>query len=139
MLRLEDRDLIAWCGEQGTGVLSYAPLAYGLLTGAITTETRFDEGDFRAGEDEGGLLFAEGNRERNLAAVDGLRPIARRLGITLAQLALAWNVAQPGVTAAIAGSRNPDHVRSNAAAGEVELDEATLSELEAVLSRTPPG
>jgi aryl-alcohol dehydrogenase-like predicted oxidoreductase len=139
MLRLEDRDLIAWCGEQGTGVLSYAPLAYGLLTGAITTETRFDEGDFRAGEEEGGSLFARGYRERNLAVVDGLRPIAGQLGITLAQLALAWNVAQPGVTAAIAGSRNPDHVRSNAAAGEVELDEATLSELEALLSRTPPG
>jgi aryl-alcohol dehydrogenase-like predicted oxidoreductase len=139
MLRLEDRDLIDWCGEQGTGVLSYAPLAYGLLTGAITTETRFDEGDFRAGEEEEGSLFARENRERNLAVVDGLRPIAERLGITLAQLALAWNVAQPGVTAAIAGSRNPDHVRSNAEAGEVELDEATLSELEAVLSRTAPG
>jgi aryl-alcohol dehydrogenase-like predicted oxidoreductase len=139
MLWLEDRDLIRWCGEQGTGVLSYAPLAYGLLTGAITSETRFDEGDFRAREEEGGSLFARGNRERNLALVDGLRPIAERLGITLAQLALAWNVAQPGVTAAIAGSRNPDHVRSNAAAGDVELDEATRAELEAVLSRTPPG
>jgi aryl-alcohol dehydrogenase-like predicted oxidoreductase len=139
ILRLEDRDLIAWCGEQGTGVLSYGPLAYGLLTGAITIETRFDEDDFRAGEEEGGSLFARGNRERNLAVVDGLRPVAGRLGITLAQLALAWNVVQPGVTAAIAGSRNPDHVRSNAFAGDVELDEATLSELEAVLSRTAPG
>ena len=139
MLRLEDRDLIGWCGEHGTGVLSYAPLAYGLLTGTITSETRFDEGDFRGGEEEGGSLFAGGNRERSLAVVDGLRPIAERLGSTLAQLALAWNVAQPGVTAAIAGSRNPDHVRSNAAAGDIELDEATLSELEAVLSRTAPG
>jgi aryl-alcohol dehydrogenase-like predicted oxidoreductase len=43
------------------------------------------------------------------------------------------------VTAAIAGSRNPDHVRSNAVAGDAELDEATLSELEAVLSLTAPG
>ena len=58
MLRLEDRDLIGWCGEQGTGVLSYGPLAYGLLTGAITSETRFDEGDFRGGQVEGGSLFA---------------------------------------------------------------------------------
>ena len=139
MLRLEDRDLIGWCGEQGTGVLSYGPLAYGLLTGAITSETRFDEGDFRGGEEEGGSLFARGNRERNLAHVEALRPIAQGLGITLAQLALAWNVAQPGVTAAIAGSRNPDHVRSNAAAGDIVLDESTLVELDAVLSRTAPG
>ncbi|HET7928856.1 MAG TPA: aldo/keto reductase, partial [Actinomycetota bacterium] len=101
MLRLEDRELIAWCGEQGTGVLSYGPLAYGLLTGAITSETRFDEGDFRGGDEEGGALFARGNRERNLALVEHLRPIAQRHQITLAQLALAWNVAQPGVTAAI--------------------------------------
>lgn len=138
MLRLEDRDLIRWCGEQGTGVLSYAPLAYGLLTGAITAETRFDEGDFRGGEEDGGSLFARGHRERNLAVVDGLRPIAERLGITLAQLALAWNVAQPGVTAAIAGSRNADHVGANAAAGGVQLDEPTLTELDAIVSRPVP-
>jgi len=139
MLRLEDRDLIRWCGEQGTGVLSYGPLAYGLLTGAITSQTRFDRGDFRGGDEEGGSLFVEGNRERNLALVEALRPIAERLGITLAQLALAWNVAQPGVTAAIAGSRNPDHVRSNAAAGDTVLDEATLSELDAIVSRASSG
>jgi aryl-alcohol dehydrogenase-like predicted oxidoreductase len=139
MLRLEDRDLIRWCGEQGTGVLSYGPLAYGLLTGAITSETRFDRGDFREGDEEGDSLFVRGNRERNLALVEALRPIAERFGITLAQLALAWNVAQPGVTAAIAGSRNPDHVRSNASAGDVVLDEATLSELDAIVSRTVSG
>ncbi len=136
MLRLEDRDLIRWCGEQGTGVLSYGPLAYGLLTGAVTSETRFDRGDFRGGDEEGGSLFVPGNRERNLAFVEALRPIAERLGITLPQLALAWNVAQPGVTAAIAGSRNRDHVRSNAAAGDIVLDEATLSELDTIVSRT---
>ena len=107
MLRLEDRDLIRWCGEQGTGVLSYGPLAYGLLTGAITSETRFDEGDFRGGDEEGGSLFAAGNRERNLAVVEALRPIAERLGITLAQLALAWNVAQPGVTVGDRGEPQP--------------------------------
>jgi aryl-alcohol dehydrogenase-like predicted oxidoreductase len=139
MLRLEDRDLIRWCGEQGTGVLSYGPLAYGLLTGAVTSETRFDRGDFRGGDEEGGSLFVPGNRERNLAFVEALRPIAERLGITLPQLALAWNVAQPGVTAAIAGSRNPDHVRSNAAAGDIVLDEATLSELDTIVSRAASG
>jgi aryl-alcohol dehydrogenase-like predicted oxidoreductase len=135
MLRLEDRDLIRWCGERGTGVLSYGPLAYGLLTGAITSATRFGEGDFRP-EDP---LFASGALERNLAVVEALRPIAMGLGITLAQLALAWNTHQPGVTSAIAGSRDPDHVRSNAAAGEVELDDATLTELDAIVSRAAPG
>jgi len=138
MLELRDRDLIRWCGERGTGVLSYSPLAFGLLTGAIGPESRFDREDVRAGRDEGSL-FAPGTRERNLAVVGSLRPVAERLGITLAQLALAWNVHQPGVTAAIAGSRNPDHVRSNAAAGDVELDDATLSELDAIVSRAAPA
>jgi len=138
MLELRDRDLIRWCGERGTGVLSYSPLAFGLLTGAIGPESRFDREDVRAGRDEGSL-FAPGTREQNLAVVGSLRPVAERLGITLAQLALAWNVHQPGVTAAIAGSRNPDHVRSNAAAGDVELDDATLSELDAIVSRAAPA
>jgi len=134
-LKRDDADLIRWCGEQGTGVLSYGPLAFGLLTGAITAETSFRTGDFRA-DDESDALFGSGFAH-NLAIVEDLRPIADRLGITLAQLALAWNVHQPGVTAAIAGSRNPAHVRSNAAAGDVELDDATRSELDAIVSRTP--
>jgi aryl-alcohol dehydrogenase-like predicted oxidoreductase len=137
MLQRQDAELIAWCGEQGTGMLSYGPLAFGLLTGAITAETVFRDGDFRADE-ESDTLFGSGF-ERSLSVVEALRPIAERLGITLAQLALAWNVHQPGVTAAIAGTRNAGHVRSNATAGDVDLDEETRSELDAVLSQTARG
>jgi aryl-alcohol dehydrogenase-like predicted oxidoreductase len=71
MLELRDRDLIRWCGERGTGVLSYSPLAFGLLTGAIGLESRFDRDDVRAGRDEGSL-FAPGNRE------SGTSPSSRR-------------------------------------------------------------
>jgi aryl-alcohol dehydrogenase-like predicted oxidoreductase len=139
MLSLADRELIRWCGERGTGVLSYGPLAYGLLTGAITAATTFEPGDFRGDgdDDQGNPLFGPGRRERSLAVVDALRPIAARIGVSVAQLALAWNVAQPGVTAAIAGSRDPDHVRSNAAAGDIDLDDETLVELEAILPLGP--
>jgi aryl-alcohol dehydrogenase-like predicted oxidoreductase len=69
--------------------------------------------------------------------VDGVRAVAERLNITLAQLALAWNFHQPGVTSAIAGSRNPAYVRSHAEAGDVELDEETLAELGALLPLGP--
>ncbi len=140
MLQLEHRDLIRWCGEQGVGVVSYGPLAYGLLTGTISAETTFHEGEFRSGHEEWDLwqrLFSPGKLEQCLAVVDELRSIAERLGCTIAQLALAWNVHQPGVTAAIAGSRNPEHVRSNAAAGDLALDEATLAELEALVALGP--
>jgi len=50
MLWGDDRDLIAWCGEQGTGVLAYGPLAFGLLTGAITKDTQYPEGDWRGSQ-----------------------------------------------------------------------------------------
>ena len=101
---------------------------------------RGTSGEERNGSREGSVQDALGNDVRAVQLdVEALRPVAERLGITLAQLALAWNVHQPGVTAAIAGSRNPDHVRSNAAAGDVELDDATLSELDAIVSRAAPA
>jgi aryl-alcohol dehydrogenase-like predicted oxidoreductase len=139
MLSLSDRDLIRWCGEKGIGVVAYGPLSYGLLTGAITAERTFADGDFRGavGEDAWDGMFRPGRIERSLAIVDGMRPIAERLGVTVAQLALAWNFHQDGVTSAIAGSRNPAHVRSNAEAGDVELNEGALAELEALLPLGP--
>jgi aryl-alcohol dehydrogenase-like predicted oxidoreductase len=130
MLVREHADLIHWCGDQGIGVVSYAPLAYGLLTGAITSETRFAPGDWRGQEQDEGPYA---DLASSLEIVERIRPIADRIGCATAQLALAWNVHQPGVTAAIAGSRNPDHVRTNAAAGDIELDDATLAELDALL------
>jgi len=136
MLHLTNRDLIRWCGEQGIGVVAYAPLAYGLLTGAISRQTSFPTGDWRRGGSGEGM-FAPGRIDRSLAVVEALRPIAERLDVTVAQLALAWNVYQPGVTAAIAGTRNPDHVRQNAAAGDVALDDVTLKELEEILQLGP--
>ena len=131
MLNREHAELIRWCGEQGVGVVSYGPLAFGLLTGAVTADTRFPPGDWR-GENRSEGPFAD--LTGSLEVVDRLRPVAERLECSLAQLALAWNVHQPGVTAAIAGSRNPAHVRANAAAGDIELDEATLAELDAILA-----
>ena len=134
MLHLKNRDLIRWCGDRGIGVVTYGSLAYGLLTGTIGMETEFDDQDWRSGGQGQGdyyrRLFAEGKKERSLAVVDGLRPIAERLGISVSQLALAWTFYQPGVTSAIAGSRNPRHVRANAEAGRVDLDQDTLREIE---------
>lgn len=139
MLHLDNRDLIRWCGERGIATVVYGPLAYGLLTGTIDESTEFDEGDWRS---SGGMsyyrqMFAPGKIERSLAVVDGLRPIAERLGLSLPQLALAWTIHQPGVTAAIAGTRNPGHARANAAAGDVELSSAVLEEIEGILPLGP--
>lgn len=130
MLALDDRELIGWCGEHGTGVVSYGPLGFGALTGMLSRAQAAATTDWRR-SDEG--PFRDDKLDRNFAIVDGLRPIAAGLGIPMAQLAIAWNLAQPGVTAAIAGSRNADHTRDNATAGDLDLDGATLDAIEALL------
>jgi aryl-alcohol dehydrogenase-like predicted oxidoreductase len=131
MLALGDRELIRWCGENGTGVVSYGPLGFGLLTGKISREQASSTTDWRRSDADG--PFTDAKLDHDLAVVDGLRPIADGLGISMAQLALAWNAAQPGVTSAIAGSRDPDHARDNAAAGDVQLSAENLGSIEALL------
>lgn len=137
ILHREEEDVITWCEQQGIGVIVYGPLAYGLLTGTITKETRFHTSDFRSGhypdEPYYRRLFAPSRIETHLEVIERLRPIAGRLGVSLSQLALAWTFHQRGVTAAIAGSRSPDHNRENAAAGNIELTAADLQEIEEVM------
>ena len=100
-------------------------------TATGVTETTFASEDWRSRPQDDGP-FAD--LPASLDKVDRLRPVAERVGCTLAQLALAWNVHQPGVTSAIAGSRNAEHVRANALAGDIELDDATLAELDAIVA-----
>ena len=135
--RGRDAELFPWCERNGTAVLAYGPLAYGLLTGHIGMDTEFEPDDWRSGQVQPSLYYEEfyapSARAIHLETIDALRPIAEDLGITLSQLALAWVVAQSGVTSAIAGSRNPDHVRTNAAAGDVIIDTAKLDLLNEIL------
>lgn len=124
-------DLIEWCGEQGIGVVAYGPLGYGLIRSPIMTEEGMTQmlGD---------LLGPEAPERWGFAALELVRemqPIAERLGIPLSHLALAWTLAQPGVTSVIAGSTDPDHIRSNAEAGDVLLDGGTVKEIGVLVDR----
>jgi aryl-alcohol dehydrogenase-like predicted oxidoreductase len=139
MLHRQGRDdLFPFCESNGTGVICYGPLAYGLLAGAVTRDTTFGDDDWRGGGHGIGYydeLFAPGHLERNLDMVDALRPVADRLDVTIAQLALGWVFHQQGVTAAIAGSRSPEHTAENARAGNVELEAKDLEEIDSILAR----
>jgi aryl-alcohol dehydrogenase-like predicted oxidoreductase len=64
------------------------------------------------------------------ALVDRMRPLAEQRGATVSQLALRWALEQTGVTAVIAGSRNPAHARANAAAGSLAVDAPALAEID---------
>jgi aryl-alcohol dehydrogenase-like predicted oxidoreductase len=134
LLHPEDRgDLLPWLREAGVGYLAYSPLGLGLLTGAITADTAFHPGDFRGGgQGARPADFRPANLRRTIGRVERLRPIAARLGTSVGGLSLRWVLEQPGVTAAIAGSRNPEHVRSNATVGDLRLDPETLTEIDTI-------
>jgi aryl-alcohol dehydrogenase-like predicted oxidoreductase len=129
MLALDDRSLIRWCGEAGIGVLTYSPLGVGFLTGRYTRADAEQIDDWRSGNE----WTTPEQLDETFRVVDGLRPIAEGAGVSMSELALAWNIAQPGVTAAIAGSRSGEHLRANAAAGDRTLETEVLDEIEALL------
>ena len=136
MLWQERLPLVSFSRRHGTGVIAYGPLAFGLLTGTITRQTHFPRDDWRSGSR--GLraydqLFVSERFTRNLEVVERLKPIASRLGTSLARLALAWVLHQPGITGVITGSRQPDHVRENASVGSVRLEPSDLVEIGSVL------
>src|SRR6266511_5532657 len=125
-------DVIPWAREHGTGVIVYSPMASGLLTGAFGRE-RLDKlapDDWRRHSD----AFQEPELSRALRVVDGLRPIAERLGCSLPTLAVAWTLTVPGVTGAIVGARRPAQVDDWLPAGDLDLDEATLAEIEQLIA-----
>jgi myo-inositol catabolism protein IolS len=125
--RQVEKDAVSYCIENNISILAYSPLAQGLLTGKFAVGDKFDPADNRAKN----KLFQGENFERAQQALDKLRPIAERHHSTLAQLALAWLIAQPQ-TNAIAGARYPQQATDNALAAEVKLSAAELAEIDAI-------
>ena len=133
LLELRDRDrLLPWLAERGVGYLGYSPLAFGLLTGSITRETRFEASDWRSGAGDVGYYdeyFAPGVIGPHLERVERLRGVAERLGVPVATLALRAVLDLEGVSGVIVGSRDERHVRANARAGDLTIDEAARKEI----------
>jgi aryl-alcohol dehydrogenase-like predicted oxidoreductase len=131
-----DRPYVARCGELGVAATIYEPIAGGILAGKTLEETRaawpgpWKETDWYR------RVLGPGTGERSFAVADGLRPIAKKLDATVAQLALAWVLCQPGVTAAIAGSRNGRHMEENAGAAALDLTDV-LEEIERLIPLGP--
>jgi aryl-alcohol dehydrogenase-like predicted oxidoreductase len=122
--RLVEKDAMSYCIEQEISILAYSPLAQGLLTGKFAPGHQFAEGDHRAKN----RLFQPENFERAQAAVAQLRPIAESHHCNLAQLSLAWLIAQPQ-TNAIAGARSAEQAIDNARATEVQLTAEELQKI----------
>jgi aryl-alcohol dehydrogenase-like predicted oxidoreductase len=121
------------CARNGISQIVWSPLAQGVLTGKYRAGER-PARDTRAGSDRMGWSMGSFMSPPVLEAVDRLRPIADGLGLTLAQLALAWIIREPNVAAAIVGATRPEQLDENAAASGVELDAATLTAIDEALA-----
>ncbi|MFP4476642.1 MAG: aldo/keto reductase [Desulfatibacillaceae bacterium] len=125
-----EKDLQPYCVDNNISILAYSPMAQGILTGKFGPDHKFEKGDHRAAN----KLFQPSVFARVQEALDRLRPIAERHGVTLGQLALAWVCAQPN-TCAIAGARSADQIMESAKASLVRLSEEDMDEMDEI-SRT---
>ncbi|EAW38225.1 aldo/keto reductase [Lyngbya sp. PCC 8106] len=124
--RKVEKDLQPYCVENNISILSYSSLAQGFLTGKFGPDHQFAEGDHRSSN----KLFADQeNYARVQTALEKLRLIADRNQCTLAQLSLAWLIAQPQ-TSAIVGARHEEQSQQNAKAGTIKLSERDLEEID---------
>jgi aryl-alcohol dehydrogenase (NADP+) len=129
LFRLEALEMIPQCIDQGVGVIPYSPLARGKLTrdwDVATDRSQTDKSQSRYGEEQ-----------RN--TVDLVAAVAQRRGVSRAQVALAWLLAQPGVTAPIVGSTKVQHIAEAITAVELTLTAEEIAELSAGSPPPYPG
>jgi aryl-alcohol dehydrogenase-like predicted oxidoreductase len=124
--RDSEAEVLPTCRELGIGFVSYSPLGRGFLAGRFTSPDQLDEGDFR----RTGPRFTGENLEANLALAAKVKEIAAEKGITPAQLALAWVLAQGDDLVPIPGTKRREYLEQNAAAVDVELTEDDLMRLD---------
>lgn len=117
-----EKDIIPLAMEKNISILSYSPLQRGVLTGKITGDTVFREGDTRAGN----KYFTPENIHKIQVLLNKIRPIAEGYEVTLAQLVLNWTAHQPGITSVLAGARSSSQVRNNALALSFRLTESEM-------------
>jgi 1-deoxyxylulose-5-phosphate synthase len=125
--REEEREMIPLCRAEGIGVLPWSPLARGLLSRAWQAPSSSD----RVAHDRTAAMLYASTQDADRHVVDALGSVARRLGISRSQVALAWLLSRPGVTAPIIGSAKPAHLAEAVAATSITLDSADCAELEA--------
>jgi aryl-alcohol dehydrogenase-like predicted oxidoreductase len=130
--RVPEREVIPLCRENGISQIVWSPLAQGVLTGKYKPGAP-PPGDSRMASQGMGWAMDRFRSDELLAAVQRLQPLAEGLGITMAQLALAWVLRESNVASAIVGASRPEQVDDNAAASGIELDAETLAAIDEVV------
>jgi aryl-alcohol dehydrogenase-like predicted oxidoreductase len=127
-----EREILPLCKANGISQIVWSPLAQGALTGKYKPGAPLPEGT-RATSEQMGSMMGNWLAEDVLETVQRLVPVAERLGLTMAQLALAWVLREENVASAIVGASRPEQVRDNASASGIELDAETLAEIDRIL------
>lgn len=138
MIRRDVEDgLLDYCRENNIGVVVYSPLQQGLLTGTLSRQViqNLPEDDFRRTHNP---HFQEPELSANIELAESLYPIAKKSGRTVAQLAIAWVLRRPEITAAIIGARNPSEIEEGALAGDWTLSQEDMSAIDALLVAYKP-
>lgn len=134
MIRREaEEGLLEYCAEHNIGVITYSPMERGLLAGKFTKERvqNLPEDDHRRRDSR----FQEPELSANLELVEGLRGIAEKRGRTVGQLAIAWILRRPEVTAAIVGARHPYQIEETVLAGDWALSEEDIAAIDMQLDK----
>ena len=124
--REEEREMIPQCIDQGVGVIPWSPLARGTLAGTRTREG--ERRTTRANSDPFGDSLYQNRADFDV--VDAVASVAATRGVPPAQVALAWLLSRPGVTAPIVGATKPGHIEDALAAGQIDLTEDEVRLLE---------
>jgi aryl-alcohol dehydrogenase-like predicted oxidoreductase len=128
---------IPWCAEHRTGVICYSPMQSGLLTDSFAADrvAKLATDDWRRRSAD----YQQPQLGKNLALRDALRPIAERYGTTVSAVAIAWTLAWPGVTGAIAGARSPEQVDGWVGGASLALTAAELKAISQAIAQTGAG
>ena len=131
-----EREIVPVALDQGLSILVWSPLAGGLLSGKFKEDTSGPEGARRTTFD-----FPPVDRPRAFRVVEAMRPIAAAHGVSVARVALAWVLRQPGITSVIIGAKSLEQLQDNIAAADLELANDELAALNEVskLPREYPG
>ena len=136
LFRAIEFEILPTCVREGIGVLCYSPMLQGLLTGkfASADDVPVDRARTRhfACTRRDARHSEPGAEAETFAAIAGIRQVAAELGQPMANVALAWLLAQEGVTSVLAGGRNPEQARANAGAGDLVLPDDAIARLSAV-------
>lgn len=136
LFRAIEFEIVPACLAAGVGILCYSPLTIGLLTGKFNTAEEVPPGRARTRHFSSQRPLTRhgepGCEEETFRAIAELASLARGLAVTIPQLALAWLLRRPGISAVINGMRRPDQALQNAVAAEIDLDSSVISRIEAI-------